>query len=297
MMFVFVNVETVNYKNMMNERIIVSMTTWSKRIHNIPAVLDTIFSQTLSPDGVVLNLSDGEIIPQVVKDYIENKSVEIHFVPDTKVYKKLLPTLKRYPNDCVISIDDDWLYPINMVEDFVHVHQIYPNNPISGNRAVKHELQCHCGCASLMKASFLGDFLDKIDDEVMSNCPSDDIVYTYFANKAGYPYVRTTDEYFMNMIPYNSEESYSGSSVDGGGIEKSFQYLVDKFGPLPQFVSSYIPDKELADLLYDIYVRSAQSEFVNGVMEGRNEIYKSLRYRIGNLLVSPISKVMQPWNK
>ena len=41
----------------MQERIIVTMTTYSKRIGNIPAVLDTIFKQTIHPDIVVINLA------------------------------------------------------------------------------------------------------------------------------------------------------------------------------------------------------------------------------------------------
>ena len=83
----------------MTERIIVSLTTWSKRIGNIPVVLDTIFNQTVQPDLVVLNLAHDEIIPEDVKHYINSHNIEINRVKDTKVYKKLIPTLKKYPND------------------------------------------------------------------------------------------------------------------------------------------------------------------------------------------------------
>lgn len=169
------------------EKIIVTLTTWSKRISNIPIVLDTIYKQTLPPDLVVLNLAFDEVIPTDVQQYLDQHSVEVNRVEDTKVYKKLIPTLKKYPHDCIISIDDDWLYPEGMIEEFVKFHKLYPNNPISGNKEVFCGIQCHCGCASLTKASFWGEYLNMIDGDVIVNCPSDDMVYSYLSTLAGHP--------------------------------------------------------------------------------------------------------------
>ena len=76
----------------MDERIIVSMTTYSKRVANIPAVLDTIFAQTLLPDLVVINFAIDEVIPDNVQSYINSHNIELNRVPDTKVYKKIIPT-------------------------------------------------------------------------------------------------------------------------------------------------------------------------------------------------------------
>ena len=129
----------------MQERIIVTMTTYNKRIGNIPTVLDTIFKQTIHPDIVVINLAYEEIIPDKVQIYMETHNIEVNRVPDTKVYKKIVPTLKKYPDDCVINIDDDKLYPPEMIADFMDIHKKYPNNPISGNRQVFGGRQCHHG--------------------------------------------------------------------------------------------------------------------------------------------------------
>ena len=167
----------------MKERIIVSLTTYSKRIDNIPVVLDTIFSQTLCPDLVVINLSFDEYIPERVQRYVDNHNIEVNLVKDTKVYKKLIPTLQRFPHDCVITIDDDFLYPQTMIEDFISTHNQYPHYPISGNREVINGMQCHCGCASLTKADYLGCYLNQIDDAIMDNCPCDDVVYSFLSNK------------------------------------------------------------------------------------------------------------------
>lgn len=179
------------------ERIIISMTSYKHRLKNIPTVLDTIYAQTLRPDLVVLNLAFDEEVPDEVQNYIAKHKIEVNRVKDTKVYKKLIPTLKKYPNDCIITIDDDFLYPKGMIEDFWKVHIQYPDFPISGNKVFYNVYQCHCGCASLMKADYLGNYIDNIDEDVMRNCPCDDIVYTYLSNKNGHPYMRTCGLYFL----------------------------------------------------------------------------------------------------
>ena len=272
----------------MCERIIVTLTTWEKRIKNIPAVLDTIFAQSLPPDFVVLNLAYNEEIPSIVQDYIANHRIEINRVPDTKVYKKLLPTLKKYPNDCIIAIDDDWLYPDGMIEDFVNTHHKYPNNPISGNNEILYHLQCHCGCASLVKTSYFGEYLNLIDDDVIEHCSSDDIVYTYFASKAGNPYIRTNKLYFNNMQPFNNSDSYSETIVKGNGIYSSFMYLTDRFGKLSLCISSYIKDQSIAKLIQDIIEDEYIQGYKKGVKETEHIYLSSYTYRLGLFLLNPL---------
>lgn len=271
----------------MDEKIIVTMTTWKKRISNIPAVLDSIYAQTLPPDKVIINLAFDECVPDDIQSYIEKHGVEVFRVPDTKVYKKLIPTLKRYPNDLIIAIDDDWIYPEGMIADFINVHRQYPNNPISGNHAVNFGLQCHCGCASLVKAKFYGTFLDCIDSDLMQNCSSDDIVYTYFACKAGFPYIRTEGYYFVNMKPYNNQDSYSILTVKDNGIENSFNYLIKRFGKLLNIFSLYVKDNYIAELLYDIQKKNMAKSFKEGKEEGLQIVYDTLTYKIGRFMVIP----------
>lgn len=214
------------------EQLIVTLTTWKARIGNIPTVLDSIFKQTMPPDLVVLNLAYEEEIPEEVQAYIDSHKVEVNRVPDTKVYKKLIPTLKKHPEACVVAIDDDWIYPPGMLEEFMSIHRRNPDQPISGNRVSGFHLSFHCGCASLTMRRFFGKYLDWIDDEVIRNCPCDDIVYTYFTRKNGYTYTHTDNLYYENMTPYRQTEAYS-SPDDGTPIAISWDYLTRRFG-LPQ---------------------------------------------------------------
>ena len=88
--------------NMNGEKIVISLTSYWKRLNNLPNVLDTIYAQTMPPDVVVLNLAYEEVLPEDVDLYLKNHGVIINRVLDTKVYKKIIPTFKLFPNDCII---------------------------------------------------------------------------------------------------------------------------------------------------------------------------------------------------
>ena len=79
--------------------VIVTLTSYGPRLGNLPTVLDTIYRQTVPPDLVVLNLARDEIIPIEVLNYLSEHNVEINRVDDTRVYKKLIPTLNSAINN------------------------------------------------------------------------------------------------------------------------------------------------------------------------------------------------------
>ena len=278
----------------MNERIIVTLTSYKDRIERLPVTLDSIFAQTVPPDLVVLNLADGEKLSPKIQSYLEEKQVEIRYVEDTKVYKKLIPTLRRYPNDIVICIDDDLIYPSGMIEELLAFHKRYPNHPISGNHVIEFGMACHCGCASLTKADFFGGFLHDLDcRELLENCPCDDVAYTYFSIQSGHPYYRTENEYFINLTPNGDEKGYSEEMKKINGIEKSYHYLISKYGATSTFPMSYLADENLARLFTEIH--SQQQEQIKEQI--KEEMKKTARYRIGNLILSPVSLVKRIFKK
>jgi len=153
----------VHYSN--NERIIVTMTTWSKRIGNIPTVLTNILNNTLKPYKIVINLAEEEFknkekdFPNNVNEFLNNHKdiIEVYWVKhNTKVWKKVIPTLLRYPNDIIICIDDDWIYPSDMIQTLYNEYIKYNKNyPISGNNCRFFNMNCHCGCGSLTSYKLL----------------------------------------------------------------------------------------------------------------------------------------------
>ena len=96
-----------------SDRIIVSFTSWKKRIQNTPHIVELMMNQTIKPYKIILNLSTDEF-PLKEKE-LPNKLIElqgclfeIYWVKEnTKAYKKIIPTMDRFPKDVIISIDDD----------------------------------------------------------------------------------------------------------------------------------------------------------------------------------------------
>ncbi len=276
----------------MKEKIIVSLTSYGERLNNLPVVLDTMYAQTLPPDLVVLNLAYEEILPKDVENYLRSHNVEINRVADTKVYKKIIPTLKKYPNDCVICIDDDWLYPKQMIEDFVNIHKHYPNNPISGNRVIINGMQCHCGCASLIKKEYFGEYLDLFSEDIFDNCKSDDMFYTYCATKSGHPYVRTKGLYFINMQSFNAIDSYTDSNLNC--IFETLDYLNYKYGRIDKIIEKYLQigcDDCIIKIVNEIEEKYRQELLI--IKNNNLALKTSKSYRLGHFILSPLIGLKQ----
>ena len=56
--------------------IVVTLTSWTKRIHNVKKVVESIMNNTVQPDRVYLNLSETEFqgiqLPQDLIDYFDS---------------------------------------------------------------------------------------------------------------------------------------------------------------------------------------------------------------------------------
>ncbi len=63
------------------------------------------------------------------------KGLEIKFCEDIKSYKKIVPALKEFPKDIIVTADDDILYPFEWLEvlyksylknpDYIHCHRAH----------------------------------------------------------------------------------------------------------------------------------------------------------------------------
>lgn len=86
--------------------------------------------QTMLPNKIILNLESSLLsqpLPVTLQKLI-NRGLEINEVEDIRSYKKLIPTLKKYPDAIIITIDDDLLYDHDLVE---RLFQSYLKNPKS----------------------------------------------------------------------------------------------------------------------------------------------------------------------
>ena len=250
------NKKTIRSNFYSKEEIIVSLTTWSARINNLPVVLNSILEQTVKADKIIVNLAYNEYIPHDVFVFLESNGIEVFYTDDTKVYNKFIPTLKRYPKACVINIDDDLIYPPTLIEDFISVHKQCPNNPVCGNHAFLFGRYCHCGEASLTKLEYFGSYINEIDAELMASCSSSDIVFTYLATLAGHPYIPSRGFYGSDYQPqYNAKSPYSENVIGNRGIENTYEYLRSRFGEMPPFTSFFTQNDYISDAIESILKR------------------------------------------
>lgn len=122
-------------------RIIASLTSFPQRIEYVHKTISTLLSQTVKPDELILWLA-SEQFPNKEQDLpeallrLKEFGLTIGWCEDLRSYKKLIPTLKKYPDDIIITFDDDIYYPKNTVE---LLYNSYLNEPkcIHTNRARK----------------------------------------------------------------------------------------------------------------------------------------------------------------
>jgi len=107
--------------------LIVSFTSYSKRIHDVHLVVESIAQQTLKPNRLILWLDENEFtleaIPLILHQQIK-RGLELRFCPNYKSYKKIIPTLENFPDANIITIDDDILYPYDMIEILIREHKL-----------------------------------------------------------------------------------------------------------------------------------------------------------------------------
>ena len=169
-------------------KIIVSMTSWPKRIGNVTAVLKSLLDQELVPDIIQLNLSKEEF-PEREKDFPEelnsligeNKKIEVEWLDGNDgVFKKIIPTIrKHYGEDYYLfSVDDDYIYRKDYIKRMVGYLEDrqgdsfclhYPG--IIGNRMIYRS------------TAFDKDFWEKLTDEVIKNRISDAYIFHYLKSK------------------------------------------------------------------------------------------------------------------
>ena len=122
-----------------NKTLIVSMTSYPARIEGVAKVWNSILSQRVDHSlyHCVLVLATpqfpGKRLPKDLKKMIDDGLVELIWHPtDIKSHKKLMPVLKKYPDNPILVIDDDIVRGEGWLKTFIDDHRRYPNDIIAG---------------------------------------------------------------------------------------------------------------------------------------------------------------------
>ena len=124
-----------------DKKIIISMTSFPERIKDLKYVLYSLFNQTVKADKVVLYLSEEEFhnkendLPEDIKEF-EKYGLEIRWIKNLCSYNKLIYALKDFPDEIIVTVDDDVYYSKNLIKN---LYKSYKKNPefVHANRVHK----------------------------------------------------------------------------------------------------------------------------------------------------------------
>ena len=124
------------------QQVIVSLTSFPAAIPFAVQAVQSILRGSVLPDKIVLYLTATQFpqgqIPLELQDLSNRNSVfEVRFYEENiRSYTKLIPALKDFPDDIIITIDDDMWYAKYMLQRLLCLHKRYPK-AIIGHR-VRH---------------------------------------------------------------------------------------------------------------------------------------------------------------
>lgn len=116
-------------------KLIISFTSFPERTKEVHFTIYSLLTQELKPDEVILWLAKEQYpnglddLPEVLLK-LTKCGLTIKWCEDLRSYKKLLPTLKEYPDDVIVIVDDDVYYPKDWLKKLYDEHLKDPKTVI-----------------------------------------------------------------------------------------------------------------------------------------------------------------------
>lgn len=111
-------------------QLIVSLTSYPRRIDSVFLTIESLLNQTLKPDKIILWLSTAEITPNDLPDKLrtlKSRGLDIRFVDENiKSYKKLIYAFEEFSDYHIVTCDDDILCPNWFLQGLYESYQIHP---------------------------------------------------------------------------------------------------------------------------------------------------------------------------
>lgn len=116
-----------------NRRIIISITSFPNRINRIWLVIESLFRQTQKPHKIILWLSKEQFdsinsLPERLVAQ-QKKGLEIRLCDgDLKAHKKYFYAFQEFPNEIVVTFDDDVFYSTKILSELIKIHIRFPHS-------------------------------------------------------------------------------------------------------------------------------------------------------------------------
>lgn len=123
------------------DNLVISLTSYPARVNDVEQTIKSLLNQTVQSKKIVLTLGEDKFpnkendLPESLKSLLSDK-FEILWTPtDLRSYTKLVPALKEYPNDIIVTADDDIVYKEDWLEklyksykknkNMIHCHRVH----------------------------------------------------------------------------------------------------------------------------------------------------------------------------
>ena len=241
--------------------VIVSLTSYKERIDSLPKVFDALLGQTKKPGKIVLTIfkDDKKYLTSKVQKYIDSKKVELILADDNlRPHLKYFYVMKKYKNYPIVTVDDDIIYPSDMIESLFksyeknktvvsarRVHKITrdsKNNILPYNKWV-HECKNVLTPSNELFATGVGGVLYppdilKISDENKKEIPevitADDVYLKYLEEK-------------LNVkVLWVKNKTLIGKEIKTGDVQKKALNKTNVIGKKnDEYIKKFLVDKLL----------------------------------------------------
>lgn len=111
------------------DNVIVSLTSYGNRVPELKYTLFSLVTQSIRPQRIVVNIAfeDETYLTDDIRSF-EKYNVEFYKCKDIRSYKKLLPTLSRFPDACIVTVDDDVFYEKDWLKRLYEEHKRHPKD-------------------------------------------------------------------------------------------------------------------------------------------------------------------------
>lgn len=245
-----------------NKRVIVSLTTFPKRLGKVWLVVESMMRQEVRPAEIHLWLSKEQIagesqLPRSLRREME-KGLQVHFVEgDIRSHKKYYYILQSNPDDMIVTVDDDLLYRSDAIATLLRYHENYPdcvianyarkvetdNGELSSYETWKqYDKACVDGCmffgsggGTLFPPHTLHKDVTKLD-AIMECCPTaDDIWLNAMTRLNGKRIIKTN--YPKVFLPVRNKSDMALSENENAGengndcqIKLVREYFIQNYG-------------------------------------------------------------------
>ncbi|WP_166424021.1 hypothetical protein [Paraglaciecola sp. 20A4] len=242
--------------------LIISLTSYKPRFATLFPTILSLIQQKVVPNLIILWVADEDFnyIPEEILNLrgIVNEQgtvFDIIKTQDTGPYKKIIPCIKKYPNNFIVTADDDIYYPPWWLKYLVNeyngidseiisylTHEItfnkFSNSINPYNDWVRNKQQnvdgllgFAVGAGGVFYPPYSLDDLVSCHDIFLKECAmADDIWLFWMARKKGST-TRKTKKYFKPICwPSSQKVSLLTSNVQNNANDQKIRNMLSKFG-------------------------------------------------------------------